>query len=239
MNKRMDFVPTADADIENTNESSMVPRSVGRVLDLLEIVLAQGGCNLTGAAERAGLNPSTALRHLRALEARGYLTRGADSRYRAGPTMWRLAAGFSGAAPVERLLATAEPLLEELASATGESVYLAVSDGRVATYVATAESPRAIRHVGWIGQTVPLEGTAVGQALAEIDQVAVRTGAIEPDITAVSMAVAADLPFDVALSVIGPAHRMEAPASAGIEKSLVAAVARLATDLGTVEEQTP
>ncbi len=220
----------------NTGPAAAVPRSVGRVLDLLEVVLAEGRCNLTGAAERAGLNPSTALRHLRALEARGYLSRGADSAYRAGPTIWRLAAGFSGAAPMERLKAIAQPLLSELAESTGESVYLVVSDGRVATYVATAESRRAIRHVGWVGQTVPLDGTAVGAALADPTGCAVRTGAIEPDITAVSRAALVDLPFEVALSVIGPAHRMDEATTTIIENILDATVARMAVDLGRAQE---
>ena len=56
--------PTAEVDDE------LVPRSIGRVLDLLEIVLA-GPCTLTAASGEAGLTPTTALRHLRALEARG------------------------------------------------------------------------------------------------------------------------------------------------------------------------
>ncbi len=224
---------------EGDNAESVVPRSVGRVLDLLEIVLAERHCNLTGAAERAELNPSTALRHLRALEARGYLSRGDDGAYRAGPTMWRLATVFGGAAPVERLMAAAQPLLDELAAVCGESAYLSVSDGRVATYVATAESRRAIRHVGWVGKTVPLEGSAVGAALAEPGEPFVRTGAIESDITAVSRAVAADLPFDVAVSVIGPAHRMNASSIAAVESALDTVVARLASALGTAEEKSP
>ncbi|MDH4279702.1 MAG: IclR family transcriptional regulator, partial [Acidimicrobiia bacterium] len=127
-------------------------------------------------------------------------------------------------------------LLDELATGCGESAYLAVSDRRVATYVATAESPRAIRHVGWIGQTVSLDGTAVGAALAESGRCAVRTGAIEPDITAVSRAVPADLPFGVAVSVIGPAHRMDGPAITAVEAALEGVVARLAADLGTQQE---
>ena len=227
--------PNSNTANDDTTES-LVPRSVGRVLDLLEIVLAEGHCNLTGAAERAGLNPSTALRHLRALEARGYLSRGDNGAYRAGPTMWRLATIFGGAEPVERLMATAQPLLDELAAGCGESAYLAVSDRRVATYVATAESPRAIRHVGWIGQTVPLEGTAVGVALDQPGRCAVRTGAIEPDITAVSRAVPAALPFDIAISVIGPAHRMDTTSISEIETALDTLVARLAADLGKAQE---
>ena len=68
--------------------------------------------------------------------------------------------------PLDRLVAVAQPHLDALAATTGESTYLAVSDGRIATYVATAESARAIRHVGWVGQNVDLDGTALGEALA-------------------------------------------------------------------------
>ena len=46
-------------------EGDVVPRTVGRVLDLLEIVLAEKSCNLTAAAASSGLTPTTALRHLR------------------------------------------------------------------------------------------------------------------------------------------------------------------------------
>ncbi len=150
--------------------------------------------------------------------------------------MWRLAAVFGGSAPVERLMATAQPLLDEMATTCGESAYLAVSDRRVATYVATAESSRAIRHVGWVGQTVSLDGTAIGAALADPAQTAVRTGAIEPDITAVSRAVVADLPFDAAVSIIGPAHRMDTTTIATIESALNRAVERLTAALGTTQE---
>ncbi len=61
-----------------TNESGAdteaVPRAVGRVLDLLEIVLAEKSCTLTTAASASDLTPTTALRHLRALEARAICT---------------------------------------------------------------------------------------------------------------------------------------------------------------------
>src|SRR6478735_2946653 len=144
---------TAESDDE------LVPRSVGRVLDLLEIVLA-APCTLTAAAADAELTPTTALRHLRALEARGYVRRDGSGRYGAGPTVLRLAAALGDNGLLQRLTAAAQPHLDILAAATGESAYLAVSDGRTATYVATAESHRAIRHVGWVGQDVPLDGTA-------------------------------------------------------------------------------
>jgi len=214
------------------HHDDVVPRSVGRVLDLLEVILIGGPCNLTTAAERADLSPSTALRHLRALEARGYIGRQANGTYHPGPTIFSLVSRLGHAASVQQLVNTAQPLLDELAAETGESVYLAVGDDSTATYVATAESNRAIRHVGWVGQTVPLEGTAVGQALAAPGNCVTKTGTIEPDITAISQAVPNDVGLNIAVSVIGPPHRMGDQAGPRIEAALGSLTAKLGEQLG-------
>lgn len=184
-----------------------VPRSIARVLDLFEIVLAQRTCNLTAAANASELTLTTALRYLRALEARGYVDRDDSGDFSAGPTILRLAASLRGETGLDRLTTAAQPLLEGLARETGESAYLAVTDGRAGTYIATAESPRAIRHVGWVGQDVDLEGSALGAAFANPGTTAIRTGAIEADITAISLALPASEKLGVAVSVVGPEHR--------------------------------
>lgn len=209
-----------------------VPRSVGRVLDLLEIVLAQGTCNLTTAATISGLTPTTALRHLRALEARGYVERDAGGQFSAGPTLVRIAGALRDDGPIERLIATAQPHLDQLALATGESAYLALSDGTTATYIATAESSRAIRHVGWVGQDIPLTGTAIGDALAAPGHCTSRTGAVEPDITAVCRALPAPGKLGVALSVIGPEHRLREAGLEVAEVALATAADKLSRALG-------
>ena len=66
-----------------------VPRSVGRAFELLELVVTDGETNLTTAAQRAGLTPTTALCHLRALEALRYVHRDRDGVYSAGPAVIR------------------------------------------------------------------------------------------------------------------------------------------------------
>ena len=207
----------------------MVPRSVGRVLDLLEIVLSADGCSLTAAANSAGLTPTSALRHLRALEARGYLVRDDGGLYGVGPTMVRLAAGVRAQESVDHLIDAAQPVLAELAGATGESAYLAVADGDTATYVACAESARAIRHVGWVGQHVPLATTALGAALDRPGTPAVRVGAVEPDITAVSCALPPNGALRAAVSVVGPAQRLDGEALAAASAAVGAAAERLAS----------
>lgn len=212
---------------------SAVPRSIARVLDLLEIVLAERNCNLTAAAAASDLTPTTALRYLRALEARGYVDRGEAGDFSAGPTVLRLAAALRSGTTLDRLATTAQPLLDALAEQTGESTYLAVSDGRTGTYIATAESRRAIRHVGWVGQDVALDRSALGGALDSPGTVVTRTGAVEADITAMSRALPNNQKLGIAISIIGPAHRFTDKRSKGHEAALNKTVDTLLRELRT------
>jgi DNA-binding IclR family transcriptional regulator len=208
-----------------------VPRSVGRVLDLLEAVLQLQPCTLSVAADACELTPTTALRHLRALEARGYLSRNGNGEFSAGPTLVRIAASLRDVESLDPLIVIAQPYLDELAALTGESTYLAICDHRVATYIAAAESERAIRHVGWVGQTISLTGTAVGAAIRDPGVVAHRTGAVEADTSAVSLSVGLDRPT-MAVSVIGPSHRLDSQAVGQISTALDRAVRSLGQRLG-------
>ena len=198
---------TTVTDRSSSNDV-VVPRSIGRVLDLFEIVLSEGTCSLTVAAKATDLTPTTALRYLRALEARGYVDREPTGEYSPGPAILRIAASLRGGGLVERLTGIAQSHLDALADRTGESTYLAVSDGRRGTYVAMAKSKRAIRHEGWVGQTVGLNGSALGAALAKPGHSVVRTGAIEPDVTALSRALVVTAgTLGIAVSIVGPEHR--------------------------------
>ena len=213
-----------------------VPRSIARVLDLFEIVLAERTCNLTTAAAAAELTPTTALRYLRALEARGYVDRDQSGDFSPGPTILRLAAALRGGSVLDRLAAVAQPHLDALAERTGESTYLAVSDGRIGTYIATAESTRAIRHVGWIGQDVVLDGSALGAALAEPGVTTTRTGAVEADITAMSRALPPNGKLGVAVSIVGPEHRFTRSERTDHDAAITATVDALERELRTTRE---
>ena len=225
---------TEIAETEHIESSDAgVPRSVARVLDLFEIVIAERHCNLTAAAAASELTPTTALRYLRALEARGYVDRDDSGDYSAGPTILRIAASLRGGTVLDRLAVVAQPHLDALAEQTGESTYLAVSDGRTGTYIATAESPRAIRHVGWVGQNVDLQGTALGAALADPEAIAIRTGAVEADITAMSRALPANGKLGIAVSIVGPEYRFGGADQARHRIALATTVAALARELRT------
>jgi IclR family transcriptional regulator, acetate operon repressor len=218
--------------LPTTDDHDAVPRSIARVLDLLEAVVDAGDATLTAASQAVGLAPSTALRHLRALEARRYLSRDGNGVFSAGPALLRLAASTLDHGPNARLIAAAGPHLAALSAATGESAYLAVRVRDDATYVATSEGRHAIRHVGWVGKSVPLAGTAIGEALAGADGAIVRSGTVEPDVTAVAQAVRVRGEVVGAISVIGPTHRMTKQARAVSSAALGLAAAALAGELG-------
>lgn len=190
-------------------------RSAERVLALLDTVITNGTVTLTDAAAEADIPTSTALRHLRLLTNRGYLVRDEAGRYSVGPAFVRIAVASFQSGPYARLMAAAQPGLERLAEVTEESGYLAVRDGSEAVYIATVESRRAIRHVGWVGKSVPLEGTAVGEALLSEaaapgvrPKAVLKTGAIEPDVTAVAAPIHGAAGVIGAFSVLGPAERL-------------------------------
>lgn len=186
-------------------------RSAERVLRLLDTVIMTGSSTLTDAAAAVDLPASSALRHLRVLTDRGYLVKDALGLYSVGPSFLRVALASFQSGSYARLTAAAQPGLERLAALTEESVYLAVRDGTEAVYVATVESARAIRHVGWVGRSVPIEGTAVGDALLSDDSdepVFFNTGAIESDVTAVVAPIHGADGVLAALSILGPSERL-------------------------------
>lgn len=187
------------------------PRSSDRVLQLLTAV---GGSptplTLTEAAAVVGLVPSTALRQLRALEAAGLVVRNDDDQlYRPGPQLVDLARTvFIG----RSIAGTAQPFLDQLASTTGESAYLAVAEGaRHAAYVATAPGQHALRHSGWLGRRFATVSTAVGAALGgriDPDGSVAREGTLEPGITAISAPVRVNGGIVAAVTLVGPTFRL-------------------------------
>ena len=232
---------TVTRDIETNPPAPPSPlhrsRSAERVLTLLETVITEGALSLTAAAVRTGMPTSTALRHLRVLTDRGYLVKDDFGSYSVGPSFVRTALASLQSGPYARLTAAAQPQLERLVEATEETAYLAVRDGDEAVYITAVEGRRAIRHVGWVGRSVPIDGTAVGEALLVAPAAPgtrpapiFNTGAIEPDVTAVCAPLYGPSGPLAALSVLGPAERLvgrrlQIAATAVVEAAVAAALA--------------
>lgn len=137
--------------------------TLDRALAVLEAV--EGGARTLGEVVTAtGLPRSTAHRLLRALGAHGYVTLESGSGYRLGPRLLRMAAQARRDAPLRDL---AQPALERLAAATGESAQLYVRSGGSRVCVAAVESHRELRTIVPIGAELPLHaGSAAKVFLA-------------------------------------------------------------------------
>ncbi|HJL90525.1 MAG TPA: helix-turn-helix domain-containing protein [Acidimicrobiales bacterium] len=209
-------------------------RSAERALNLLDAVITAGSISLGDAASAVDLPTSTALRHLRALEHDGYLNRDPHGMFSVGPTFLRLALTSLREGPAAHLTKAARPHLDRLAEATGESAYLAVRERSRAVYIATAESARAIRHVGWVGRTVPLTGTAVGATLTGTGEATVlrNTGSVEPDVAAaVAPVLGTEGTVVAAISVLGPSSRLDNASTDTATIAVLAAAEALSHDL--------
>jgi IclR family transcriptional regulator, acetate operon repressor len=191
-----------------TNEPGI--RSVERALRLITAAVeAPDGIGLIEAARLAELAPSTATRILRTLEEARFVARRNDGAYVAGLELIRLGALHASASP---LLNAAQPHLDSLALATGESCYLAIAvDRNWATYVRMAQSTRSIRHVSWLGRRIPRATSATGAALAGklgANGVAIVRDGVEPDTTAIAVPVCDHDAIVAAINVVGPSFRM-------------------------------
>ncbi len=144
-------------------------RVVLNALDLLETFAdGEGEQGVSAIAARLGLAKNNVFRILATLEARGYVEQDRRSeRYRLAPGSLRL--GLSMLEQVG-LARQARPVLDTLASETGETARLGVLRGHAAVYVAQSDMPeRAVQVVLPVGAALPLHATAVGKVLLAHD----------------------------------------------------------------------
>lgn len=124
-----------------------------RVLDAF-LLDGQASMSLAEISREVSLNKSRVFRIASTLQQRGFLERDPVSReYRLGLKFIEF-----GEAARRRisLIEAAEPVLTDLASATGETVFLGVRDGLDAVCVAMRESRHPVRLTAEVGRRVPL-----------------------------------------------------------------------------------
>ncbi len=189
--------------------ASSSTRAVERALGLLTQVCAEGAISLTDCARRVDLPTSTALRLLRTLETADFVARDGRGFFRAGSRLTQLGAAAMGR---QNLVAMAEPSLQRIVAATGESAYVSVhGPGDTALYVAMVEGTHSVRHAGWVGRTVALKGTAVGSALRGRVPAAgyvAKRSTVEPDVTAIAAPIWRPGGIAGAVSLVGPTYRI-------------------------------
>lgn len=117
---------------------------------------------VTEIAQELGIHKSTVSRLMAALERRGFVRREGD-RFVPGLELARLA---RMADPVTALVERALPIMEQLATTTGEAVTLGVRRGNGVWYAAQRDDGARILRVGdWTGRSTPLHSSATGKVL--------------------------------------------------------------------------
>jgi DNA-binding IclR family transcriptional regulator len=209
-------------------------RTVERALALLATVCDRGAANLADSARDCDLAPSTALRLLRTLETTGFVSKDEFGMYRPGARIIQLGAQ---ALSSESLIDLAGAAMEELATETGESVYLSV-EGHAATalYISIVEGTHSVRHASWVGRTVPLDTSAAGHALRgkvpDDGYVVVERG-VETDVTAIACPVYSQARIVAALSLVIPSYRLTTSQAKQHGRMLVSAAAGISARLSS------
>lgn len=139
-------------------------QSVDRALYLLETIAEAGGeATLTELANRTGLNISTCHHLLATLIKRGFATKVPGRRlYALGARIFYL----SHACLQVDLPRRAQPYLEAINRATGETVHLAALQGDSVVTLAVREARHAVRvDTGKVGKVEAPHATSVGKAI--------------------------------------------------------------------------
>ena len=138
-------------------------QSITRAFAVLNVFReTSGDLGVGEVAERLGLTLSTTHRIARALVLEGYLAQEVGrERYRLGPQALLLGQAAQRALGID----LARPVLQKLASHTGESVNLGLLDVDHAVVVQRLESPQPLRFSMEVGTRIELHATSMGKAL--------------------------------------------------------------------------
>jgi len=162
-------------------QGSLVIQSVDRAISILEILARRGPTRVTEVAGGLGIHKSTAFRLLATLEARGLVEQEAGrGRYRLGFGIVRLAGGATARLEFHQYN---RPICLRLAEETGETVNMAIRDGRHAINIEQVMGSSAVTTVNWVGQRTPLHATSSGKVflahLPEPELAGLLAGALE------------------------------------------------------------
>ena len=136
-------------------------QSIARVFGILEALADAGGvASVSRLAELSGLPLPTIHRLLRTLVTLGYARQEPSRQYALGPRLVRL-----GDAANRLLEAWANPHLQRLTDAIGETSTFALLEGANVVYVAQAPGRHSMRIFTEIGHRAGLHCTAAGKAI--------------------------------------------------------------------------
>lgn len=217
--------------------------AVEKALGLLDCFrLGSEILSLAQLSAASGMHKTTVFRLLNSLERMSYVVRTADGRYALGPRLLYLGKLYEQSFQLGSVI---EPVLQELALVTRESASYYVLHGdeqRMCLY--RAEPSEGLRETRLPGTILPLDDTAIGSVLkywGKDDGAAQRdeplpwfTSGLRDVYTAAfaTPLFGAGDKFMAALTLSGPASRLEAADRAEIGRVQLVAATRLSRLLG-------
>lgn len=151
----------------NTTKKRRKPRrlkSVGHAMRVLSLFSpARPQWSVTRISEALSLSKSTVSRLLSTMADEGFTAKDAGTgRYELGLRAYEVGVAYLSGLSLRRV---AMPVLEELAFAIHETIYLGILGDGVANYIDKILSPLSLRVDSYIGVAIPLHATALGKAL--------------------------------------------------------------------------
>jgi DNA-binding IclR family transcriptional regulator len=159
--------------MSNQNGTQAVDRAA-RLLS--EVVHSADPMTFTGLSAATGLAKSTTSRLLLALERNGLVRRDDHGRFLPGEMFVSFA--WRGGAEAG-LVAVAQPFLERLGKATGETINLGVAGNEMVEQIAQVDSTYMIGGTNWVGMSVPLHCSALGKVLLAYGAAQLPPGKLE------------------------------------------------------------
>lgn len=138
-------------------------QTVINAMRLLEAFRDEEELGVTELSRRLELHKNNVFRLLATLQQEGYIEQKADTeRYRLGVRILELGSSFTRN---RSLLCSAEPILEELAAATRETVHLGVLREFEVVHLRGVQTERAVMSGLREGTRLPIHCTALGKVL--------------------------------------------------------------------------
>ncbi|MQA24814.1 MAG: helix-turn-helix domain-containing protein [Micromonosporaceae bacterium] len=152
-------------------------QAIDRAARLLTLVVqSEEPRSFTSLAEDSDLAKSTTSRLLQALERHHLVRRDRDGAYRPGPLFTGYAARHD---PVDDLVQVAEPTLQRMGDAVGETVNLSVPRGETVVQVAQVDSTYRLSATNWLDVDTPPHCSALGKVFYAYGTLPLPTGRLE------------------------------------------------------------
>lgn len=181
----------SETDAEETKAMRYNVPALEKGFEILELLAsAPAGLNLTSIAAALGRSTGELYRIIQYLEWREYIERDPSDSYSLSMRLFHLSHEHP---PLRSLVAVAVPVMEQFASAAGQSCHLGVLSRTNVTIVAQIDSPLPIRYSVRLGAQFPAWETSSGILLCAMQSETARRAMFQQLSQLIDDATMADL----------------------------------------------